>query len=121
MTRRPGDDGGFGVVGVLAFGFVAATAGVLVSGLCAVATWSDRVADGADLAAMAAAAAVWTGDDPCARAGVIAERNDVRLVACTVDPAGVVRVTASRRVAVRVPGSAPRWLALRREATAGWG
>lgn len=89
-----------GVATVVAIGLVGVL--VLVAGACAAVTvlvLSHRRAQvAADLAALAGAAALQRGADPCAAAATIAQRQDARLSRCDVDGADVVVVTGVRVV-----------------------
>jgi secretion/DNA translocation related TadE-like protein len=55
----------------------------------------------ADLAALAAASAVATGDDPCAAGADVAAANDALLTSCAL---------AGREVTVQVVVEGPHWL-----------
>lgn len=79
-----------GVLGVLM------TVAVAVAALGGVVVDQRRVEAAADLAALAAAAAVQAGEEPCTAARVSAGRNGAELTGCAV--AGeVVTVRAQRR------------------------
>ena len=82
---------------------------VLVAGLAlssAVAA-THRARAGADLAALAAAAAFQAGasnDQACQRAAVVARGNTTAQSGCTVAADGSVTVTATSRVGLVLPG-----------------
>lgn len=94
VRRRPhGDDGAVTVV----LAAVVAVALVLAAVLGAVAsahTGRLRAQTVADLAALAAAEEVRRGGDACATARQVAARNGARVVACSAEGSGVVRVDA---------------------------
>lgn len=85
-----------GLVAVLVtVALVLASVGVLVAK-------HRHVSNAADLAALAAASALQQGNEACAMAATIAERNDVRLESCVVEGQQVVvQVVASLNVAGR--------------------
>ena len=87
-----------GVATVVAIGLVGLL--VVVAGTCAALTvlvLSHRRAQvAADLAALAGAAALQRGADPCAAAATIARRQDARVSRCDVDGADVLVVTGVR-------------------------
>jgi secretion/DNA translocation related TadE-like protein len=78
-----------------------------------------RAASAADLAALAGAAAVQRGSDPCGAASDAASRNDAELVACDViGEQVVVRATVVSSVPARLLGRS-RPVSLEAEARAG--
>ena len=79
-----------GLVGVLTFVTAACV------GAAALVLAHRRAQVAADLAALAGASALQRGADPCAAAGTIAERQDVRLHGCLVEGEEVVVVTGVR-------------------------
>ncbi|WP_251152432.1 Rv3654c family TadE-like protein [Cellulosimicrobium sp. Marseille-Q4280] len=99
-------DGEHGAGTVLVLGIVAALLVVLVGlgGLAQAQAARGRAQAGADLAALAAAAALRDGWEPCGRARETASRNGVRVVACTETGAGAVRVDVVSGPTVSVLG-----------------
>jgi secretion/DNA translocation related TadE-like protein len=106
---RPCRDGERGSATVLATVLMAllAVVSVFVSALGGVVADQRRVATAADLAALAAAAALQSGVDACAAAGSVARRNGGRLRSCrvsgdlvAVDVVHGARVMLGRRVRV---------------------
>ena len=88
---------------VLAFGYTVTTRGVAVVA-------RHRANAAADLAALAAAARIGVGGDPCASARSIAEANHAALTMCqaAVDPdgrAGTVAVTVTAEFDVPIVGA----------------
>jgi secretion/DNA translocation related TadE-like protein len=78
------------------------TVTVAVSGVVGVVAAHRRAQSAADLSALAGAAALQDGGDPCQRARSIARRNGAELSSCAVDGWEVsVGVTTS----VRLPGN----------------
>ncbi|GED09973.1 Rv3654c family TadE-like protein [Cellulosimicrobium cellulans] len=91
---------------VLVLGVVAAVL-VLALGLAALAhaqAARGAAQTGADLAALAAAAAARDGWDPCGRAREVAARNAVSVTACGEQDGGVVRVDVASTTGVTVLG-----------------
>jgi secretion/DNA translocation related TadE-like protein len=96
MTRasagRHGERGSAAVLATVFVGLLAVVA-VFVAALGGVLADQRRVESAADLAALAAAAALQSGADPCAAARAVGHRNRASVVSCRV--AGeVVTVTA---------------------------
>lgn len=123
VRRRPGvrgcrtDDGSATILVVAALGVLTM---LLLAGLVmtAAVTASHRARSAADLGALAGALAVQGGlapGDACARAAVVAARNDGRLLSCEVQDGGVVIVAAvvpvtgplRLRTSVGWPGTVP--------------
>lgn len=100
MTRTSARRDERGVATVVAIGLVGLL--VLVAGTCAAVTvivLSHRRAQvAADLAALAGAAALQRGADPCVAAATIAQRQGARVSRCVVDGPDVVVVTGVRVV-----------------------
>lgn len=98
MSRTSGRRDERGAATVVAIGLLGLL--VLVAGTCAGVTalvLSHRRAQvAADLAALAGAAALQRGADPCAAAATIAQRQDARVSQCLVDGPDVVVVTGVR-------------------------
>jgi secretion/DNA translocation related TadE-like protein len=98
MSHR--EDGAGAVLAVAVMGLLV-TVTVATSGVVGVVAAHRRAQAAADLAALAGAAALHDGGDPCLQASAIAKRNGARLRRCQVDGWDVaVRVTAN----VRLPG-----------------
>ena len=77
------------------------TVTVATSGVVGIVAAHRRAQSAADLAALAGAATLQDGGDPCLRASAIARRNGASLKACQVDGWDVVvRVSST----VRLPG-----------------
>ena len=90
--RRPDDRGSATIYALTAVAMLAAVA-MAVLGFAGLVAAKHRAGAAADLAALAGAAAVSNGTDPCAAAADIALRNDAALVGCFVNGAVVdVRV-----------------------------
>lgn len=97
---------------VLAVGLIAAVLTVTLGALAVLdAVRSVHVARAAaDLGALAAAGHFQEGADPaaaCGQADRIARRHEARVLACSVDPRGVVTVTASVQIGHRLTGIGP--------------
>jgi len=89
------------------------TVTVATSGVVGIVAAHRRAQSAADLAALAGAAALQGGGDPCQQAGTIAKRNGASLRRCLIDGWDVaVRVTAT----VRLPGD---WMELDARGRAG--
>ena len=93
--RRP-DERGSSTIYVLTAVAVLAAVAVAVLGFAGLVTAKHRATAAADLAALAGAAAVSSGADPCAAAADIALRNDATLVGCFMHGA-VVEVRVQTR------------------------
>ena len=87
-----------GSASVVTAGIIAALMGLLltVAGLASVVVARHESQVAADVAAVAGAFAVYRGEDGCAVAADIAERNDARMAACAVEGTDVV-LTATVR------------------------
>ncbi|WP_186329487.1 Rv3654c family TadE-like protein [Agrococcus jejuensis] len=81
------DDRGAGAVLALAIVAAAVVAGSVTLGACGLVVASARVDAAADAAALSAAdaAAGWSSDDPCTRAGTVAAANGASVVACSLE------------------------------------
>lgn len=95
--------------------FATACVGVLLLlgaalGVVAAMVHAHRVAQSAaDLAALAAASAIGSGDDPCAAGGRTADANGARLTSCVI---------AGREARVQVVVTGPHWLGQRADLAA---
>lgn len=95
--------------------YVAVVVGVVLLLGCVLAVVAAVVVDlrraqsAADLAALAGAVALGTGEDPCAAAGAVAAANGAALTSCT--PSG-------RELTLEVRVAGPRWLGLAADPTA---
>jgi secretion/DNA translocation related TadE-like protein len=105
-VSRHGERGSATVLGTALLGLLAMVA-MLVAALGGVVADQRRVASAADLAALAAAAAVQAGADACAAAGSVAHRNGASVRAChvtgdvvTVEVARTARLVLGRSVHV---------------------
>ena len=79
-------------------------------GVVAAMVWAHRSAQAAaDLAALAGAAELRQGPDPCGTAGQIADANAAALTSCTIQGHAVI---------VEVTVSGPRWLGQHADLTA---
>ena len=87
MTVPHRDDRGVAVVWALTLVSLLLLVGVVSSGVAALAVARQRVAAVADIAALAAAQALW---DPCGRAAHVAGQNAMAVVACSPDGIDVV-------------------------------
>lgn len=81
------DDRGAGAILAVAIVAAAVVAAGVTLGACGLVVASARVDAAADAAALSAAdaAAGWTSDDPCTRAGTVATANGATVVACTLE------------------------------------
>lgn len=97
MTRRRARDEQ-GVAVVVALGLVAVLAFVaaICVGTVGLVLTHRRAQVAADLAALAGAAALQRGDEPCAAATAIAGRHDATVTRCVVDGLDVAVATAVR-------------------------
>ena len=97
MVRRRGtDELGAGTVLAVAMMGLLVTVTVVAAGVAAVIAAHRIAQSAADLAALAGAAAIQDGGDPCAQAAEVADRNRARLNGCEVEGWNVsVVVTAS--------------------------
>ena len=101
---RPGprDEDGAGTILVVAMLGLLVTVTLATSGVVGVVATHRQAQSAADLSALAGAAALQDGGDPCRRAGVIATRNGAQLRGCRVEQWNVaVEVTSS----MRLPGA----------------
>ena len=94
--RRPRSRDESGVAVVVAISLVAVLVFVaaISAGTVGVVLAHRRAQAAADLAALAAAATLQRGGDPCAAASRIAGRHDAAVTRCTVDAPSVVVATA---------------------------
>jgi secretion/DNA translocation related TadE-like protein len=104
--RRNGERGSATVLASVLIGVLGAVS-VLLAALGGVVADQRRAAAAADLSALAAAAALQSGADPCVVAGSVARRNGGRLSSCgvsgvvvTVEVARATRVVLGRGVRV---------------------
>lgn len=107
MTAR--DERGAATVLVTACLGLLLLVGCALAVVAAMVTAHRTAQAAADLAALAGAAAVRDGGDPCGAAGAVAADNGGRLVRCSV---------AGRDVTVEVAVSGPRWLGQRHDLAA---
>ena len=98
MKRQ--EDGAGTVLAVAMIG-VLVTVTLATCGAVGVVATHRRAQSAADLSALAGAAALQDGGDPCRRAAVIARRNAARLHGCSVDGWNVAVEVAST---IRLPG-----------------
>ena len=94
-TDRRRDEAGAGTVLAVAMIGLLVTVTVATSGAVGLVAGHRRAQAAADLAALAGAAALQDGDDPCRRAGTIAERNGGSLRRCRVEEWNVSLVVVS--------------------------
>lgn len=97
--KRPED--GAGSILVVAMMGLLVTVTVATGGVVGVVATHRRAQSAADLSALAGAAALQDGGDPCQRATVIARRNDAELQECQVQGWDVIVEVAST---MRLPG-----------------
>ena len=98
--RARGERGAATLVAVACLG-VLILAGAALGVVAAMVHAHRQAQSAADLAALAAAAAIGDGGDPCSSAAHIAVANRARLDVCQVD---------GREVVVEVTVDGPRWL-----------
>ena len=101
---RPGrvrDDVGAGTVLAVAMMGLLVTVTLTCGGVVAVVAAHRQAQSAADLAALAGAAALQDGGDPCQHAGQIASRNGAHLTRCQVDGWDVAVVVSG---AAHLPG-----------------
>lgn len=106
--REVSDDSGSGTI--TALGSIALLLTLTVAAMAVLsAVQAVHVArSAADLAALAAAVDHEEGGAaPCAEAARLAAAHRTTIESCTVGPAGVVDVTTSAPVALRLPGTGP--------------
>ena len=84
MKARRAEAGAGSVLAVAMMGLLV-TVTVATSGVVGVVAAHRRAQSAADLSALAGAAALQDGGDPCERAGAIARRNGALLRRCEVD------------------------------------
>lgn len=111
---RARDERGLAVVVSTALLGVLLLVTVAAVGVVSVVLGHRAAQSAADLASLAAAAAVQDGEDPCAAAATLARRNHARLVGCRV--AGFVVSVETEASSGDLPGGALR---LRARARAG--
>lgn len=92
---------GAGTVLAVAMMGLLVTVSVAVSGVVGVVAAHRRAQSAADLSALAGAAALQDGGDPCERAGSIARRNGATLRSCAVDG---WEVTVAVTSTIQLPG-----------------
>jgi len=112
-------DRGAAAVWVLGCGAVVLAVGLLVLVRSLAVLARHRAETAADLAALAAAARIGVGGDPCAAAGSVAAANDARLRSCVVTlgaggRSGTVRVTVIARA--DLPGTGAEMVTARARA-----
>ncbi len=100
-SRRARHQDGAGTVLAVAMMGLLVTVTVAVSGVVGVVAAHRRAQSAADLSALAGAAALQDGVDPCQRAGSIARRNGAALRSCAVDG---WEVTVAVTSTIRLPG-----------------
>jgi secretion/DNA translocation related TadE-like protein len=81
---RSPEDGAGTILAVAMMGLLV-TVTIATSGVVGVVAAHRRAQSAADLGALAGAAALQEGSDPCQRAGAIARRNGSQLRSCRVD------------------------------------
>lgn len=121
MRRQAPDERGAGSVLAVAMMGLLVTITVAVAGVVAIVATHRTAQSAADLAALAGAAALQDGGDPCAQAAEVARRNGATLSGCAVEgwnvsvavsadtarlPGGVLDLKARGRAgpAVNLPG-----------------
>lgn len=112
MSASSRRDRGASAVWVLGCGAVVLAVGLLVLVRSLAVLARHRAETAADLAALAAAARIGAGGDPCAAAGTVASANGARLRSCVVSldaggRSGTVRVRVVSTVRLPVVGAQP--------------
>ena len=107
-SRRRDQRGAITLLAVAMLGVLVLLAGALAVGEAMIVA-HRRAQSAADLAALAAAAALQHARDPCEAAIVVAQANDAAVTGCVVDAYDVL-VTATVR--------GPRWLGARGDLSA---
>lgn len=109
-VRLGAEQGSATVLGTMFIGLLTVVA-MLIAALAGVVTDQRRVESAVDLAALAAAAALQAGRDPCAAAASVGRRNGASVLSCRVR-GDIVTLEAARRArsvlgrTVRVTASA---------------
>ncbi len=102
-SREAQHEDGAGTVLAVAMMGLLVTVTLAVSGVVGVVAAHRRAQSAADLSALAGAAALQDGGDPCLSAGAIARRNGAALRSCAVDG---WEVTVAVTSTVQLPGEA---------------
>lgn len=98
------DEAGAGTVLAVAMMGLLVTVTVATAGVVGVVAGHRRAQSAADLAALAGAATLQSGGDPCRQAAAIAQRNGANLRRCEVEGWEVAVLVAAE--GVRLPGAA---------------